>query len=425
MDSNADAAREALLVKAAQAWVNNDDSAPDLAELSPAQLSPGQLSPAASVPDANAARDHALYYLRAGPSPGRDRGSDLTFAAGRGGRGARPARPAPAAGPGPGQRPRRRAGPAGPGASASLVVDIVTDDMPYLVDSVATRLNRHHAEIRMLVHPLLRVRRDVTGELLGIVGLSGDESARPPPGAHRVVDPRRAGAAHRPGYRRTARDGPAPGPRRRAGGHRGQARMEAAAGAWPMSSAASRAATPSEHGALLRWLADGNFTFLGYREYDLVPTRTEPACGPCRAPGSASSATPGKAGRRCASCRPGGGAGPGSGRAAGAGQGELQVHRLPGQLPGLRLGQEARPGRRGHRGVPVPRPVLARGAHRAHNRHSGPPAQAGPGAGDGRVAADSHDGQDLRRDPRGLPARGAFRDLGGRNSPRSRSACCG
>ena len=27
----------------------------------------------------------------------------------------------------------------------------------------------------------------------------------------------------------------------------------------------------AEFGDLLRWLADGNFTFLGYREYDLVP----------------------------------------------------------------------------------------------------------------------------------------------------------
>jgi NAD-specific glutamate dehydrogenase len=46
---------------------------------------------------------------------------------------------------------------------SGLVVDIVIDDMPYLVDSVTTELNRHEAEIRLLVHPLLRVRRDVTG----------------------------------------------------------------------------------------------------------------------------------------------------------------------------------------------------------------------------------------------------------------------
>jgi len=52
---------------------------------------------------------------------------------------------------------------------SGLVVDIVTDDMPYLVDSVTTELNRQQAEIQMIVHPLLRVRRDVTGALRAII----------------------------------------------------------------------------------------------------------------------------------------------------------------------------------------------------------------------------------------------------------------
>src|SRR5579859_144458 len=54
---------------------------------------------------------------------------------------------------------------------SGLVVDIVTDDMPYLVDSVTTELNRHQAEIQIIVHPLLRVRRDVTGALRAILGV--------------------------------------------------------------------------------------------------------------------------------------------------------------------------------------------------------------------------------------------------------------
>ena len=59
---------------------------------------------------------------------------------------------------------------------SGLVVDIVIDDMPYLVDSVTTELNRHEAEIRLLVHPVLRVRRDVTGALRGILGVCADAS---------------------------------------------------------------------------------------------------------------------------------------------------------------------------------------------------------------------------------------------------------
>ncbi len=47
--------------------------------------------------------------------------------------------------------------------AAGAVVDIVTDDMPYLVDSVTMELNRHHADVRLIVHPLLTVHRDVAG----------------------------------------------------------------------------------------------------------------------------------------------------------------------------------------------------------------------------------------------------------------------
>ena len=61
-----------------------------------------------------------------------------------------------------------------PVSRSGLVVDIVIDDMPYLVDSVTTELNRHEAEIQVIVHPLLRVRRDVAGALRGILGVCGD-----------------------------------------------------------------------------------------------------------------------------------------------------------------------------------------------------------------------------------------------------------
>jgi glutamate dehydrogenase len=61
--------------------------------------------------------------------------------------------PAPAAGPGAGAGPRAGGG-SGPGRTpSSMVVDIVVDDMPYLVDSVTTELNRHEAEIQLLSTP--------------------------------------------------------------------------------------------------------------------------------------------------------------------------------------------------------------------------------------------------------------------------------
>ena len=69
-----------------------------------------------------------------------------------------------------------------PEAGASLtgagtVVDIVTDDMPYLVDSVTMELNRHGVDIRIIVHPLLTVHRDVTGAAHGTAPTSADAEA--------------------------------------------------------------------------------------------------------------------------------------------------------------------------------------------------------------------------------------------------------
>ena len=48
------------------------------------------------------------------------------------------------------------------------VVEIVSDDMPFLVDSVTSELSRHGRAIHLVVHPQLVVRRDVTGRLLAV-----------------------------------------------------------------------------------------------------------------------------------------------------------------------------------------------------------------------------------------------------------------
>ena len=62
----------------------------------------------------------------------------------------------------------------------------------------------------------------------------------------------------------------------------------------PPPPVADPADDPAEAAALLRWLAHGNFVFLGSREVDLVeePGQAGP-CAPCTAPDSAScAATP-------------------------------------------------------------------------------------------------------------------------------------
>ncbi len=76
-----------------------------------------------------------------------------------------------------------------PGGDAVLdppadVIDIVTDDMPFLVDSITMELAKHGLSARLVVHPQLRVRRDVTGALREIVGQAsaGQLNGRPAAG---------------------------------------------------------------------------------------------------------------------------------------------------------------------------------------------------------------------------------------------------
>src|SRR3984957_7250193 len=170
---------------------------------------------------------------------------------------------------------------------SSIVVDIVIDDMPYLGDSVTTELTRHEAEIRLLVHPVLRVRRDVAGTLREIIGVCGDD---PVPcatvdGADELTESWIHVELGPPGDR-VGHDQLAADLRRVLDDVRvaveDQRRMGDVARtlAQDMTGALDRDLTGQQHadsdgaesGALLRWLADGNFTFLGYREYDLVAT---------------------------------------------------------------------------------------------------------------------------------------------------------
>ncbi|WP_083934286.1 NAD-glutamate dehydrogenase [Sciscionella marina] len=53
--------------------------------------------------------------------------------------------------------------------SATTVVQVVTDDMPYLVDSVAAELSRADASVQRIVHPIVVVRRDVAGNLVEVL----------------------------------------------------------------------------------------------------------------------------------------------------------------------------------------------------------------------------------------------------------------
>ncbi len=152
-------------------------------------------------------------------------------------------------------------------------MDIVTDDMPYLVDSITTELNRHEAEILLLVHPLLRVRRDVTGGLRGILGVCADDDPAAmadeqteswihvelaPPRDRDTAEALAADLRHVLDDVRVAAED--------------QLRMGSVARRLADDLGGEPGSEEAEYGDLLRWLSGGNFLFLGYREYDLLPT---------------------------------------------------------------------------------------------------------------------------------------------------------
>ena len=52
----------------------------------------------------------------------------------------------------------------------STVIDLVNDDMPYLVDSVISALAAAGAVVHRVLHPILDVRRDAGGQLVEVLG---------------------------------------------------------------------------------------------------------------------------------------------------------------------------------------------------------------------------------------------------------------
>jgi glutamate dehydrogenase len=52
--------------------------------------------------------------------------------------------------------------------STHTIVEIVNDDMPFLVDSVTMEVNRHGLTLHLIIHPIVGVERDPDGTLTGI-----------------------------------------------------------------------------------------------------------------------------------------------------------------------------------------------------------------------------------------------------------------
>ncbi|MFZ3454400.1 NAD-glutamate dehydrogenase [Arthrobacter sp. 7Tela_A1] len=172
----------------------------------------------------------------------------------------------------------------------SSVILIVTDDMPFLVDSVTAEIVRQNSGIRLMVHPTFLATRNRESDTLqrlrrvpSAVGVSSGDTAALPNisgllGAAdettrieswiavevpRLTDPGRREEMVRglervlSDVRLSVQDWPAM-----------RAKVHEIAG--ELGSVAHGVPDLNQARELLTWLDNGNFTFLGYREYDLL-----------------------------------------------------------------------------------------------------------------------------------------------------------
>ncbi|WP_194916885.1 NAD-glutamate dehydrogenase [Catenulispora rubra] len=166
-------------------------------------------------------------------------------------------------------------------SSGHTVVEIITDDMPFLVDSVTSELSRQDRGIHVIIHPVMHVRRDLAGDLLEILAPDQDKSGPDvtvESWIHIEIDrlsPREDADGTRyseieADLQRVLRD------------------VREAVEDWPKMRATALSLAEDLHPAsdqhkppvrteelsdasdLLRWLAEDHFAFLGYREYDLT-----------------------------------------------------------------------------------------------------------------------------------------------------------
>ena len=152
-------------------------------------------------------------------------------------------------------------------------VEVVTDDMPFLVDSLSSALTESGSGIDTVAHPRLAARRDESGLLLD---LHAAEQATPrdaveawirfevdrllEPAACQVLVTQLTSVLD--GVRASVRDWPS---------MQGRA-LETAD---ELRSVSPHAAEAQEAARFLSWVADDRFTFLGYGEYE-APTAEAP-----------------------------------------------------------------------------------------------------------------------------------------------------
>ncbi len=158
--------------------------------------------------------------------------------------------------------------------STHTVVQIVSADMPFLVDSAIMEINRQGLTLHLVIHPVLRVARDAKGKLQDVTSATAGGEGRLESfmclEIDRQTDPARLqeiGA----GLQRVLADVAAAVTDWKPMQQRLRALIDEIAAAKPPLDAEEA----REAHAFLEWLLDKHITLLGYRDYDLVSENDE------------------------------------------------------------------------------------------------------------------------------------------------------
>ena len=155
-------------------------------------------------------------------------------------------------------------------AAPHTFVDIVSPDMPFIVDSVTMELARQGHSLDLQIHPVIWMRRDAEGELVEVLAPGAENG----PGEPESVLHAEVSREHDPEALERLADNV----------HRVLDEVRAAVRDWQamrsraLELAGDLEAAPLPGGedereevtAFLQWMAADRFTFLGYREYELL-----------------------------------------------------------------------------------------------------------------------------------------------------------
>ena len=154
--------------------------------------------------------------------------------------------------------------------STHTVVEIVNDDMPFLVDSVTMEVNRQGLTLHLIIQPVMKTKRDANGILGELLARDASAGAASESIMHVEVDRQTApeklteletGLVRILGdVRKAVEDYPKM--------KECMSRLVSKSG--NLNPVTLDPATVEEEKAVLAWLTEGHFIFLGYRDYDLV-----------------------------------------------------------------------------------------------------------------------------------------------------------